>query len=120
MVPWLSGPENTLEVVAFTDLNGPVPSGLDHVVAPEFWSTCSAEVGAEPLDDPEKIDCGRGLVIAENRVPGADLAVVLDLRGNPDDPRVVASEWIGEGGEYRHVWRQISPTFSAFVRELGL
>lgn len=66
-----------------------------------------------PADLPW-LDVDRALMVAVAPA-GDDTAVVLDLRTDPADPRVVASDlWPGPG------WRVVSDTFSAFVADLGL
>jgi hypothetical protein len=41
----------------------------------------------------------------------------LDYRTSQVDPRVVASDWIVGVG---CIWREVAPTFLAFVETLGL
>jgi hypothetical protein len=71
---------------------------------------------------PEKelpwLDVDQALFLAVNRVHGADLGIALDFRTDPEDPRVVASDW--QSGDNTHHWRQVEGRFSDFVRRLGL
>jgi hypothetical protein len=53
-----------------------------------------------------------------NERPGDDVAVALDYRTDPADPRVVASDFWTEHGPCS--WRQVTLTFSAFVAALDL
>ncbi len=64
------------------------------------------------------LDAERAVFIAVNRIPGHDVAVALDYRTDPDNPRVVASDvW---SDPRRCVWRAVTPTFSELVDRLGL
>jgi hypothetical protein len=62
------------------------------------------------------IDVRRTLVIADGRMPGADSALVLDLRTSPDDPAVLGSNWgLVEG---QCLWHELSPSLSEFMRNI--
>jgi hypothetical protein len=71
---------------------------------------------AEPVELPW-LDADLSFFVAVNRQPGDDVAIALDYRTSMADPRVVASDW---GTGQTHVWREVAPTFSGFVRLLGL
>ncbi len=122
-VPWLLDPDDALGLVPATDFAGSeVYTGFgEEVVDPVLLSTCSPECGPEHVDDPRMVDASRAIIIAMNRVLGSDLAVVLDLRRDADDPRVVASFWVEDGGSgVPHTWREAAPRLSEFVVVLGL
>jgi hypothetical protein len=72
---------------------------------------------AGPIELPW-LDIDKALLIAVNERPGDDVAVALDYRTDPADPRVVASDFWTEPGPCS--WRQVAPTFSAFVAALDL
>ena len=72
---------------------------------------------SEPICLPW-LDVELAVFIAVNRVPGDDLGIALDYRTGSDDPRIVASDW-GQGAN-GCLWREVAPTFSQFVRMLGL
>jgi hypothetical protein len=72
---------------------------------------------AEPIDLPW-LDVDKAFLVAVNERPGDDVAVALDYRTDPADPRVVASDFWTEPG--RCSWREVAPTFSAFVVALDL
>jgi len=58
------------------------------------------------------------VLIAECRFAADGVALALDYRSDASDPRVLGSDfWTNQR---RCEWRVITPTFSAFVRELGL
>lgn len=61
--------------------------------------------------DPLLLNADCALFIAINRQPGDDVAIALDFRTNPTEPRVVASAW--EPGCC--VWREVAPSFSQFA-----
>ncbi|HYG76662.1 MAG TPA: hypothetical protein VEK08_16785 [Planctomycetota bacterium] len=70
------------------------------------------------------LDVDKALFIAVNREIGADLGIALDYRTDISDPRVVASEWSEwntkrQPGSGCH-WLVAAPTFSAFVKMIGL
>jgi hypothetical protein len=71
---------------------------------------------AEPVELPW-LDADRAFFVAVNRWPGDDVGIALDYRTGADDPRVVAGDW---GSGQGCVWREVAPTFSEFVRLLGL
>jgi hypothetical protein len=70
----------------------------------------------EPIELPW-LDVERSFFVAVNRWPGDDTGIALDYRTDMLDPRVVAGDW---GSGTGCVWREVSPTFSAFVRLLGV
>jgi hypothetical protein len=72
---------------------------------------------AEPVCLPW-LDVELSVFVAVNRFPGDDLGIALDYRTDATDPRVVASDWDdGPGG---CEWREVAPSFSQFVRTLGV
>ena len=82
---------------------------------PQFREFRSSESGPRSLP---WLDDDLALLIAVNREIGADIAVALDYRTSMIDPRVVASDWWSERGMCS--WREVTPTFSAFVLKLAL
>lgn len=63
------------------------------------------------------LDVDQAVFIIENLYVGDDQGVALDYRTSHADPRVVASHWVVRVG---CLWREVAPTFSAFVAQLGL
>jgi hypothetical protein len=51
-------------------------------------------------------------------MPGDDVAIVLDYRSDPSDPRVVASDFWTQPEQC--AWRIVGPTLCAFAGALGL
>jgi hypothetical protein len=69
------------------------------------------------------LDVEQAFNIAVNSRLGDDVAIALDYRTDPSDPRVVGSDvWTGQHqtGRVQYVWRQVAPAFSAFAEALGL
>ena len=64
------------------------------------------------------LDAELAVIIAVNRVPGDDIAIALDYRGDPANPAVVASDvWTEPPG---FIWRSVAPSFPAFAAMLGI
>jgi hypothetical protein len=77
---------------------------------------------AGPSDLPW-LDVEQAFNIAVNRRPGDDVAIALDYRTDPSDPRVIGSDvWTSQhqAGRVQYAWRQVAPAFSAFAEALGL
>lgn len=124
VVPWfedpldfLSGPGEMRRESWFLYEDGsaddPRDSALFHVVR-------GSMVG--PSDLPW-LDVEQAFNIAVNRRLGDDVAIALDYRTDPADPRVVGSDtWTSrhQAGRIQYVWRQVAPAFSAFAAALGL
>jgi hypothetical protein len=69
------------------------------------------------------LDVEQAFNIAVNRQLGDDVAIALDYRTDPSDPRVVGSDiWTSQHqtGRVEYEWRQVAPSFSVFAEALGL
>ena len=64
------------------------------------------------------LDVELAFLVAVNRMPGDDVAIALDYRSDPSDPRVVASDLWTDPKQC--AWRVVAPTLSAFAEMLGL
>jgi hypothetical protein len=64
------------------------------------------------------LDVELSVLIAVNRRPGDDVALALDYRTDPSDPRVVGSDFWTNPRLCQ--WRIVAPSFSAFATSLGL
>lgn len=115
VAPWLAGPDDELELLETVAEMKFETSGL-HTLTGDDWRTATQDERPEKRGDLDWLDADRALLIAVNKVPGADIAVALDLRARPEDPRVVASEWV----EHDHQWREVAPDLSGFLDRLGL
>jgi hypothetical protein len=72
-----------------------------------------------PAPDLPWLDVDLALFIADQRRIGDEIAVALDYRSNPLDPRVVASDWRWTD-RWSCYWCEVSPSFSVFVDRLGI
>lgn len=72
---------------------------------------------SEPVELPW-LDVEQAVLIAVNRRPGDDVALALDYRTDPADPRVVGSDFWTNPRQCS--WRVVAPAFSAFADALGL
>ncbi|MFI1584400.1 hypothetical protein [Embleya sp. NPDC020630] len=82
-----------------------------------FFREARGSTATEPLELPW-LDVEQAVLVAVNRNPGDDVALALDYRTEPADPRVVGSDFWTDPGLCR--WRVVAPTFSAFAARLGL
>ncbi|MFJ8011155.1 hypothetical protein [Streptomyces sp. NPDC096339] len=64
------------------------------------------------------LDVEQAVLVAVNRHAGDDVALALDYRTNPADPRVVGSDFWTNPRQCE--WRLVTPTFSAFAHALDL
>jgi len=58
------------------------------------------------------------ILIAVNKIPGDDLGIALDYRTSFLNPRIIANNW--HSGIRGCPWIEISPTFEAFIKNIGL
>lgn len=79
-----------------------------------FCEYRGSAIGERPLP---WIDVEKTLFIILNKWPGDDVGIALDYRVGVHSPRVVGGDWHTGAG---CVYREISPTFDAFVELLGL
>ncbi|MGW0711329.1 hypothetical protein ACWD4G_36140 [Streptomyces sp. NPDC002643] len=80
------------------------------------------EVRGSESDGPVELpwlDVEKAFLIAVNRNLGDDVALALDYRTDPADPRVVGSDFWGRSS-VECEWRVVAPTFSGFVAAIGL
>ncbi|WP_143740281.1 hypothetical protein [Micromonospora echinospora] len=64
------------------------------------------------------LDAEQAVFIAVDRIPGDDVAMALDYRTDPADPRVVVSDFWTDPKQCS--WRAVAPTFSQLVEILRL
>ena len=124
VVPWLEdpldflhSPEEMQRESRFLCEGGGVDADRDS----EFFHEVRGSVSG-PHDLPW-LDVEQAFHIAVNRRLGDDVAIALDYRTDPSDPRVIGSDaWTGhhQAGQLQYLWREVSPTFSAFAQALGL
>ncbi|MFJ8043442.1 hypothetical protein ACIRBX_23385 [Kitasatospora sp. NPDC096147] len=83
----------------------------------DFFRESRGSTATVPVELPW-LDVELAVLIAVGRTPGDDVALALDYRSDPADPRVVGSDFWTAPRLCR--WRVVAPTFSAFVTRLGL
>jgi hypothetical protein len=82
-----------------------------------FFREARGSTRTTPLELPW-LDIEQAVLIAVNRRPGDDVALAMDYRTDPLDPRVVGSDFWTNPALCE--WRTVAPTFSDFVDTLGL
>lgn len=83
----------------------------------QLFRTRRGSTATDPVDLPW-LDAERAVLIAVNRRPGDDVAIALDYRTDPTDPRIVASDFWTNPQQCS--WRTVTPTFSQLINRLGL
>ncbi|MEM7412163.1 MAG: hypothetical protein AAF430_18185 [Myxococcota bacterium] len=66
------------------------------------------------------LDTEQSLFLAVNRHPGDDVAIALDYRTSPSDPRVVVSGWPPSDQDGTCAWTEKFVSFAAFAAALDL
>lgn len=118
VIPWFEDPLIFLKDV---DHMWRESRSMDMFADDDRSSGLFRQVRGSRADDPVELpwlDIERAYLIAVNRVPGDDVAIALDYRGDPADPRVVASDFWTEPSQC--AWRMVAPCFTEFAAALGL
>lgn len=116
-IPWFEGP---LVFLTSLDHMRRESRSLDMFADDDPSSEVFREVRgsvAGPVDLPW-LDVERAFLVAVNRIPGDDVAIALDYRSVPADPRVVASDFWTD--PHQCAWRIVALTFGSFAEALGL
>jgi hypothetical protein len=113
LIPFLDDPISFLQDVETMRRESPKHFAGDLAMARTFQFVDNPAEGS----DLPWLDVHRAVFIAVNRVPGDDVAIALDYRTDLANPRVIASDWDDEKGVCR--WREVAPSFSAFVERLA-
>jgi hypothetical protein len=120
-IPWIEdplyfvAPPNDLYELAFESLWNIL---FEHADYANFMHVARGSQSQTSISLP-LLDVERAVFIITNRWPGDDQGIALDYRTSYVDPRVVASDWSAPP-PIGCRWREVSPTFSAFVEQLGL
>lgn len=77
------------------------------------YALASSKHAQAPIEDVAVLDIDQAVLIAIN---SDEETIHLDYRTSRDDPRVLASNWVGNGA----VWKVAAARFSSFVAQLGL
>ncbi|MFD7032418.1 hypothetical protein ACFWAR_30750 [Streptomyces sp. NPDC059917] len=117
-IPWFEDP---LDFLTSTEQMARESRSMDRFAADASSSALFREVRGSDRSDAVELpwlDVEQAVLVAVNRRAGDDVALALDYRTDPADPRVVGSDFWTD--PRRCEWRQVAPTFSAFVHALGL
>jgi hypothetical protein len=118
VMPWFEDPLIFLTGVDRMErASGSLDLFADDPQSSELFREVRGSVAGEPVQLPW-LDVERAFLIAVNRIPGDDVAVALDYRGDVVDPRVVASDFWSDPRQC--AWRVVAPTFSSFACALGV
>ncbi|MFJ8104223.1 hypothetical protein [Streptomyces sp. NPDC096132] len=118
LVPWFEDP---LDFLPSTDQMTRESRSLDMFADDPRSSELFREVRGSERQGPVELpwlDADLAILIAVNRRPGDDVALALDYRTDPADPRVVGSDFWTNPRQCE--WRTVMPTFSAFADALGI
>ncbi|MBP7688958.1 MAG: hypothetical protein KA765_13660 [Thermoflexales bacterium] len=77
------------------------------------YALASSKQAQAPIEDVAVLDIDQAVLIAIN---SDEETIHLDYRTSRDDPRVMASTWVGNSV----VWSVAAASFSSFVAQLGL
>lgn len=117
VIPWFEDP-----LVFLTSVEGirRESMSLDMLAADEPSSRVFAlGDGREQRSvDLPRLDVERAVLIAVNRNAGDDVALALDYRSDPADPRVVASDFWTDPRQC--AWRIVTHTFTEFIARLDI
>ena len=116
-MPWFKDPLHFLDSVQAMERES---NSLDFLTDDEASARLFRQTrGTGPVSraDLPWLDVDKAVLVAVNKHPGDDVAVALDYRTDPMDPRVVASDFWTEPGICS--WRQVTSTFSALVGAFG-
>jgi len=123
-VPWLRIPEDQLRLAPSLDYIIDYSESFETMMIGSIFRTCNAMTCAEHRDNPDWVDACRAVVVATTIEIGADLAVVLDLRVDPENPRVMAPAVVGEHtpsiAGATQVWLEVAKSLDSFIDKLGL
>lgn len=89
----------------------PISTYLGWPSASSEWTVFRMYADRNPRPLPW-LDAHLAVFLAVNRVPGDDVAIALDFRGDLNAPAVVASHWPESGSE----WVLLAESFDAFWR----
>ncbi len=126
ITPWLKEPIDQVDLLLSLDKMQSESRGLDYLTGLQ-WSICSSKILTHYQDHSLWLNADKAFLIAVNREIGSDLALALDFRKTPSNPRVIASVYVDQHDiskaeksnlqqEQMHFWREVSPCFHEFVK----
>lgn len=118
LIPWFEDPLDFLKTTKEMERESrPLDLLADDPVSYELFRQVRGSTRPAPVELPW-LDVEQALLIAVNRRPGDDVALALDYRTDPADPRVVGSDFWTNPRQC--AWREVAPGFSSFAEALGL
>ncbi|MET9085649.1 hypothetical protein ABZX77_27835 [Streptomyces sp. NPDC004237] len=117
LIPWFESPLDFLRSTEQMESESRSLDTFDDEPYSAFLHVAWGSSQETPVELPW-LDVEQAFFIAVNRVLGDDVALALDYRTDPADPRVVGSYVRTDPVSYE--WRVVAPTFSAFVAALDL
>lgn len=118
IMPWFKDP---LDFLLNYDEIRRESQSLDLLTDDEVTARIFRQVRGRTTTTPVELpwlDVDLAVFIAVNRHPGDDVAIALDYRTSPSDPRVVASDFFTDPRQC--AWRTVASTFSDFAATLNL
>ncbi len=113
VIPLMTDPVDFREWLPFQT----VTEEIESLFAPQDWQTFKMHLNNQPAIGFPWLNADRAVHIAINRIPGDDVAIALDYRGNLTDPVVVASYWRDNKSLE---WFEVAKNFREFATSLGL
>ncbi|WP_405640272.1 hypothetical protein [Streptomyces sp. NBC_00019] len=118
LIPWFEDPLDFLKSTKEMERESrPMDLFADDPVSYELFRQVRGSTRPAPVELPW-LDIEQALLIAVNRRAGDDVALALDYRTDPADPRVVGSDFWTNPRQC--AWREVAPAFSSFADALGL
>ena len=117
VIPWFEDPLDFLTSVAVMERESRSMDMFADDPSYAFFREVRGSTRSTPVELPW-LDVEQAVLIAVNRMPGDDVALALDYRTNPLDPRVVGSDfWTNPR---LCDWRMVAPAFSVLAANLDL
>ncbi|GAA1972961.1 hypothetical protein [Kitasatospora viridis] len=118
VIPWFKDPLDFLTSTREMEFEcGSMDMFADGPSFAFFRQARGSSTGGAPVELPW-LDVEQAVYIAVNSRPGDDVALALDYRTDPLDPRVIGSDFWTDPRLCE--WRTVAPAFSVFVADLGL
>ncbi|MFD6568150.1 hypothetical protein [Micromonospora profundi] len=118
LMPWFRSPLDFLtSIEGMRSESGSLTMFADDPPSSHLFRQTRGSVATASVELPW-LDVEKAVLIAVNRIPGDDVAMALDYRTDPAEPRVVASDFRTDPKQCS--WRTVAPTFSQLVKVLRL
>ncbi|MEY9842140.1 hypothetical protein [Streptacidiphilus sp. EB103A] len=116
VIPWFEDPLNFLTSTAAMEQQSRSMDMFADDPYCAFFRETRGSISSTPVELPW-LDVEQAVLIAVNLMPGDDVALALDYRTDPLDPRVVGSDFWTNPSLCE--WRTVAPAFSVFAADLG-